>query len=360
VLSSLGRGFDATFTGERVGRLLSAQGIGALLRRGILVNAGRAATIPHCICELRHPTCIVQLAEDGGVLRGYCNEAGRPLDVSEDQARRLQFSWRAWAEWMRRRSSLGGEGPVLGTGCLYVGSGNVGGRAFGFLVVASGCRRVAHVALPPEARRSGRPLVAMFLGERIPGLPAEALVPSSALTSDFGTLDAGAIERALEGVPLTLVIGEQKCVLYDREHKKGFPIDDAEYQRLLRPEARKQFGLLIDRLSNRIWRNGRACSVVRYADGRSRTKRLGPLSISLLADYVRQPGTAMTAKQTRTYRGLSTSEHSASVQFSEVRRSVEGRNFLLSGARADRSAETHYYFEPGAMSWCLLDPLPTT
>lgn len=360
MLTSLDRKFEATFTGERVGRLLSAQRLGALLRRGILVSAGRATTIPYCICELRNPTCLVRLEEDGGVLRGYCNEAGRPLDVSEQQARRLQFSWRAWAEWMRRRSALGGDGPVLGAGALYVGSGNVIGRAFGLVVVAPGCRRGSDVVFPPEARRAGRPLVAMYLGERIPDLHLEAVIPLTALGDDFGTLDAGVIERAIEEVPHVIVSGEKKCVVYDHERRRAAPIDDAEYQRLLRPETRRQFGLLIDRLSNRIWRSGRLCRVVRDSRGQSREKQLGPLSVSLLADYVRRPGFPMTAKQTRTYKGSPTSESSASAQLSEVRRSVEGGKFILSGGRADRAAERAYYFEPGAMTWCLIDPLPMT
>jgi hypothetical protein len=295
---------------------------------------------------------------DGGVYRGYCNEYALPLEVSPDQIQRYRFAWEAWAKWLRHKNALDGAGPAQGAGTLFVGNGKVSGRDFGLLVVAPGCRRAADVVVPEAARQPGRALVALLLGEPADDLPVAATISAAALGADLGTIDGAALERALDAVPLTVSRGETKCILFCRESPKGRPIDEDEYERLHRADVRKGFDIFIDLLLAKVWRKGRACGTVLDAQGRSKRKKLGDRAINLLADYVRRPGIPMVASETPTYRDAATSPRSAAVLLGEVRRSVSGKKFILSGARSEKPGETTYTFEPGDMTWCVLARLP--
>jgi hypothetical protein len=356
-LALLDRRFAADFAGDRIEDLFPGAGRD-LIRRGILASAGLSSTIPHCICELRRPECVVHVDAEGGVYRGYCNEYALPLEVSIAQIQRYRFVWKAWADWLRHRNALDGASPVLGTGALYAGGGKVSGREYGLVIVAPGCRRAADVVLPEGARQPGRAIVALLLGEAADGLPVDATITADALASDFGTLDGAALERALDAVPLVVTRGEARCVLYSRQSPKGRPIDEAEYERLHRHEVLKEFDIFIDLLRGRVWRRGRPCGTVLDAQGRSKRKKLGDRAINLLADYVRRPGVPMVASETPTYRDSATDARSAAVLLAEVRRSVHGKTFILSGARSQRPGETAYVFEPGDMTWCVLERLP--
>jgi hypothetical protein len=163
---------------------------------------------------------------------------------------------------------------VQGAGTLFVGSGKVGGRDFGLVVVAPGCRRAADVVVPEEARQPGRALVALLLGEPADDLPVAATVSAAVLGADLGTLDGAALERALDAVPLTVSRGETKCLFFCRESPKGRPIDEAEYERLHRADVRKGFDIFIDLLLAKVWRRGRACGLLQRADTGSPDARM--------------------------------------------------------------------------------------
>lgn len=353
-LASLDRRFTAVYPGDQIERLSPAGSARALIRLGILADAGLATTIPHCVCELKRPDCIVHVDRAGGAYRGYCNEWGAPLEVTIDQIQRYRFDWLAWATWLRRKNALDGPGPALGAGALFVGSGTVGGREYGLLVVAPGCRHAEDVIVPEPARKTGRALVALLLGEPVEDLPVDATIPAVALGADLGTIDGAVIEHALDAVPQTITPGMAKCMLYSHESPRGHPIDEKEYARLHRPDVRQGFDVFIDLLRIRVWRRGRACTAVLGSDGRATGKKLGDVAISLLADYVRRPGIPMVAGETPTYRGDATDMRSAAVMLSTVRRSVQGSRFIRTGARSKEPGGTTYVFESGGMSWCVL------
>lgn len=356
-LASLDRRFGGVFPGDRIEALFPAGSGRELIRRGVLKDAGLSLTIPHCICDLRRPSCVVRVDGSGGAYRGYCNEYGRPLPVSLDQIQRYAFDWRAWAELLRRRNRLGGAGPVQGTGALYVGCGTVGGRQFGLVVVAPGCTDVSAVVLPSEAVQATHPLVALLLGAGAEGLPVSATVAADGLGPDLATIDAAALELALDAVPLVVDRTAAKCLLYSHEHPKGRPIDEAEYEHLHRAAVLKTFDLFVDLLQCKVWRAGRAHVRVLDAKGRPTGKNLGDRALSLLADYMRRPGVPMAANETPTYRDAPAGPRTPGVLFGQVRRSIRGSAFLVSGARASRQGDTTYVFQPGSMSWCLLAPM---
>jgi len=356
-LASLDRRFAAEFRGDQLANLFPGASTRDLIRRHVLVDAGFVATVGHCICELHHEECTVRVDVVNGAHWGYCNEAGRPIEVSRELLQRYRFDWKPWAALLRRRNGLDGPDPTLGAGALFVGSGTLIGREFGLVVVAPGCRRAADVILPEGSREPGRTLVALLLGEPAEDLPVDATVPASALAEDLVTINAAAIEHALADVPITVTPGDAVCILYSHECPRGKPIDHVEYQRLHTPEVRAGFDLFIDRIQSGVWCKGQPRVTVLDARGRSKGKKLGPVPIGLLADYVRRPRVPMIAKDTPTYRGSPTSGRSASVQLGEIRRSVRGEQFIRSGARADKLGETPYYFDPGGMTWCLLEPL---
>ncbi|MEJ2202919.1 MAG: hypothetical protein P8170_02285 [Gemmatimonadota bacterium] len=301
---------------------------------------------------------MVRVDVEDGVYWGYCNEAGRRIEVPRESLQRYRFAWEPWAALLRRKNGLDGVGPVLGAGALFVGSGTLGGREYGLVTVAPGCRRAADVVLPEGARESGRPLVALLLGEPLEALPVDATVPGAALGEDLATIDGAALDRALDGVPITVPPGDAMCLLFSRDTPRGKPIDDVEYRRLHDAERKRGFDLFIDRIQSKVWCKGQAHLNILDSNGRSKGKKLGPMLIGLLADYVRRPGVPMIAKATPTYRNSNTSARGASNQLGEVRRTLRGESFLRTGARADRLGETPYYFDPGDMTWCLLEPLP--
>ena len=356
-LASLDRRFAAEFRGDQLASLFPGDRFRDLIRRRILVDAGLAWTVDHCICGLQHDDCAVRVGVEDGTYWGYCNEAGRRIEVSQDLLRRYRFDWEPWAALLRAKNGLVGPGPALGSGALFVGSGTASGRDFGLVVVAPGCRRAEDVVLPEGVREQGRHLVALTLGEPVEDAPVDATIPASALAEDLGTLDATALDHALDGVPITVTRGDAVCILYSHETPRGKPIDDVEYQRLHSPEVKAGFDLFIDRMQSKVGCKGQPRVTVLDASGRSKGKKLGPLLIGLLADYVRRPGVPMIAKHTPTYRGSPTSPRSASNQLGEARRTIRGDGFIRTGARSDKLGETPYYFDPGAMAWCLLEPI---
>jgi len=358
-LASLDRRFEAIFAGDQLETLFPAGAWRPLIRQGILRDAGRSLTIPRCICELRHPDCVVRVDGDGGAYRGYCNEYGAPLEISIDQIQRYRFVWSAWAEWLRRANRLDGPHPAQGSGCLFVGEGIVAGRKYGLLVVAPGCRQANDVVLPEGARHPDRALLGLLLGEQAQDLAVDvALSSAGVLAKDLITLDASAVEQALDRVPLVIPPGEATCLAFSHDNRKAHPITQAEYDRLHRRDVLKKFDLFVDVLHCKIWRNGRVCGMVLDGNGRSTGKKLGDQGVLLLASYVRRPGTPMCAYKTPAY-GDRVSPRSAAVMLSAVRRSIHGTEFLKSGARSSQPGETMYVFDPSpTMKWCLLDRLP--
>lgn len=357
-LALLDRRLTAVFAGDEVDRLFPRGGARQLIRRHVLQDAGFSSTIPRCICELRRPECVVRVDGDGGEYRGYCNEYGLPLPVSVDQIQRYRFDGEAWADWLRRTNRLDEAGPVAGAGALFIGSGHVAGRDFGLVAIAPGCRDAASVTLPEAARQPGRALVGLALGGEVNGLAVDAWITPDAIADDLGTIDAAILEQALDAVPLVVRPSDAKCLLYSHDSPKGRPVDEAEYERLHRREILKGYDLFVDLLLSRVWRKGRSCGTILDAKGRSKGKKLGDRGVNLLAAYVRRPGVPMRAHETPAYREVVVSPRSAAVLFSEVRRSVHGSAFLISGARASQPGETSYVFEPRDMTWCLLERLP--
>lgn len=358
-LTSLDRRFEADYTGDQLRTLFPGEASNHLIRRGILQDAGVSLTIPRCICEFHRPECVVRVDNEGGRYRGYCNEYGAPIDVSIEQIQHYRFAWSAWAVLMRRANHLAGAGPVQGTGCLFVGEGTVAGRRYGLLVVAPGCQRSLDVVLPEGARHAGRALLGLFLGDKVQGFAVDAVLTLDRLGQDLVTIDASALERALDEVPLVVQPGETGYRMSSRASPKGIPITAAEYDRLHRPNDLKKFDLFIDLLLCKVWRKGRACGTVLDGKGRSTGKGLKGRGILLLASYVRRPGSPMRADETPVYRDAAVSPRSAAVMFSSVRRSIHGTAFLKSGARSSQPGETTYVFDPPAgMTWCLLERLP--
>lgn len=357
-LASLDRRFSAEFRGDQLANLFPENSARALIRRGILADAGLAWTVGHCICEHHHDECAVRVDVEDGVYWGYCNEAGRRIEVSPDLLQRYRFAWEPWAAALRRENGLDGPGPVLGAGALYVGSGTVAGREYGLVVVAPGCRRAADVVLPEGARKPGRTIVALLLGEPIEPLPVDATVPATALQKDFATIDGTVLENAIDAVPqLVRVRGEAKCVRFSNEVPRGGPIDEREYKRLLRPEVLKEFGIFIDLLHCKVWRKGRPYGTVLDGKGRSTGRSLGQRHLSLLADYVTRPEIPMVACDAPTYRRASVEPRSAAAQLNEVRRSVHGKTLIRTGRRSAEPGQTTYVFSPGGLTWCVLDRL---
>lgn len=357
-LACLDRRFSALYAGDRIDALFP-EGVGRrLIRQGVLAHAGQAVTLPYCVCDLRRSECVVRVDVNDGRCWGYCNEYGRPIELSLAQIQRYRFDGEKWAAWLRRKNSLGGTGPVRGAGAMFVGSGTVGGREFGLVVVAPGCHRAADVVFPEGVRLSGRPLVALLLGEPAEDLPVDASVPAGALGPDLGTIDGDALEQALAGTSPAGVPVEARYMLYSHERKSGRPIDEAEYERLHQPEVRKTYDVFIDLPRSRVWRKGRACVTVLDGAGKATTKKLGRVAIALLADYVRRPGIPMVADDTPTYRELLTGARSAAERLAAVRRSVHLKTSIVSGEPAKTPGKTMYSFEPNGMTWCVVDRLP--
>lgn len=357
-LASLDRRFEATYSGDQLDTLFPTSASRQLIRQGILQDAGLSLTIPRCICELRRADCVVRVDGDGGTYRGYCNEYGAPIDVSIDQIQRYRFVWSAWAEWLRRANRLAGPHPVQGSGCLFVGEGIVAGRKYGLLVVAPGCRQTIDVVLPEGARHPQRALIGLLLGEQVQDLAVDVTLTADILEQDLITIDASALEQALDGVPLVIQPGEATCFAFSHDSRKGHFITQAEYDRLHRLDVLKKFDLFIDLLHCKVWRNGRICGTVLDGNGRSTGKKLKDRGVLLLASYVKRPGFPMCAHKTSAYRDT-VSPRSAAVMLSAVRRSIHGTAFLKSGARSSQPGETMYVFEPpSTMKWCLLERLP--
>ncbi|PIQ83236.1 MAG: hypothetical protein COV75_08490 [Candidatus Omnitrophica bacterium CG11_big_fil_rev_8_21_14_0_20_63_9] len=357
-LASLDRHFEAIYSGDQLETLFPAGASRQLIRQGILQDAGLSLTIPRCICELRHPDCVVRVDGDGGAYRGYCNEYGVPINVSIDQIQRYRFVWSAWAESLRRANRLDGPPPIQGSGCVFIGEGIAAGRKYGLLVLAPGCRLAEDIVLPEGARQSDRALLALPLGEQVQDLAVDAVISADVLTTDLITINASALEQILDQLPLVISPGEAICLAFGHDNRKAHPITQAEYDRLHRRDVLKTFDLFVDVLHAKIWRNGRACGVVIDGSGRSTGKKLGDQGVLLLASYMKRPGIPMCAHKTSAY-GDRVAPRTAAVMLSVVRRSIHGTAFLKSGARSSQPGETMYVFDPpSTMTWCLLDRLP--
>jgi len=357
-LACLDKRFDAVYPGDRLEELFGRQCSSLLIRRGILRDIGISTTIPHCVCDLRRPQCTVRVdCGPSGSYRGYCNEYGSPIEVSLEQIKRYEFSWKRWAEWLRRANRLAGAGPSLGSGCLYVGEGTVAGRCFGLLVVAPGSHRDADTIPPPEAYESHRPLVFLLLGN---GCTAPfgniVLKASESLGKDLVTIRDADLERVLADLPVVVQKHDLTFLCYSNECPRGKPIDRGEYERLHREDRRSRFDLLVDIPKCRIWRKGRACQTVLNKKGVSTGRRLGERSVRLLADYIKHPGVPMIPYQAPSYRQDPVEPRSAAVMLAKVRRSIRGGGFLRTVSTAARAGESMYVFEPPqGMTYCLIE-----
>jgi hypothetical protein len=227
-LASLSRRFEATFPGDEIEALFPEGAGRRLIRRGILVDAGCSSTIPHCICNLKRPSCIVRVDGGDAGLFGYCNEYGVPVEVSLDQVRRYHFSCEAWAEGLREANALEGAGPVRGAGCLFLGTGNAAKRTFGLLLVAPGCRRTEDVVFPKEAHLAARPLLGLYLGSPIAGLAVDVALSVQDLGPDLVTVEPKAIARGLAQTPSTPGF-DQAWPHPSVEVNDGGLVDDAWY-----------------------------------------------------------------------------------------------------------------------------------
>lgn len=354
MLDRIDQRFAANLAGDELNRL-PGEVVRALIDRRILVDAGNVSTIPRCVCDEREPDCVVDVDTSSGACSGRCRVYGVRLTVSPEQVRRYRFDVAAWGKWLRRKNRLRGPGPTLGSGAMFVGSGTIGGRDFGLLVVAPGCPRASDVIVPDGSRQDGRVLVALLLGEPIEDFDVGPALSRAELDPDMGTLNQAALERAVLGAPVRPLQSALTYVMFCRESPSGRRIDDAEYGRVTVPSVRDAFDLFIDVPACAVWRKGRTHNQVLDAKGRPRKKSLGPTSVGLLADYVKRPERPMKPLETPTYRTASITERSAASQLLEVRRSVRGAAFLRPGARSNTYGALPYIFTPRGLSWCVLD-----
>jgi hypothetical protein len=175
------------------------------------------------------------------------------------------------------------------------------------------------------------------------------------LDPDMGTINQASLERAVLGASVRSVRSAVTYVMHCRESPSGRRIDDAEYGRVSAPAVRDTFDLFIDVPACAVWRRGRRHDEVLDSRGQSRMKALGPISVGLLADYVKRPERPMKPRETPTYRTSSITERSAVAQLLEVRRSVRGTAFIRPGARSNTHGALPYIFTPRGLSWCVLD-----
>lgn len=354
MLDRVDRRFAALLSGEEIARL-PRDAVRDLANRRILVEDTSISTIPRCICEEWDQDCVVDISFSTGEPHGICRTYGRRVAVTRDQIRRYRFDVTAWARWVRLKNRLGGAGPTIGDGAMFVGSGTIGGRDFGLLVVAPGCAHAGDVVVPDGSKQDGRALVALLLGEPVKGFDVGPTLSLAELDPDMGTLSPAALERAVLGAPVRPLQSALTYVMFCRESPSGRRIDDAEYGRVTAPSVRDAFDLFIDVPACAVWRKGRTYNQVLDAKGRSRKKALGPTSVGLLADYVKRPERPMKPLETPTYRTASITERSAASQLLEVRRSVRGTAFLRPGARSNTYGALPYIFTPRGLSWCVLD-----
>jgi len=354
VLDRVDRRFSALVPGDEIARL-PPHLVRELTSRRILVGDATISTIPRCVCDEWDQDCVVDVDLSTGEPRGLCRVYGRPVAVTIDQTRRYRFDVAAWARWLRLKNRLGGPGPALGDGAMFVGSGTICGRDFGLLVVAPGCERASDVIVPDGSRQDGRVLVALLLGEPVDGFDAGPTLSRAELDPDMGTLNQASLERAVLGASVRSVQSALTYMMFCRESPSGRRIDEAEYARVTAPAVRDTFDLFIDVPACAVWRRGRRHDEVLDAQGRSRKKTLGPTSVGLLADYAKRPERPMKPKETPTYRTSSITERSAATQLAEVRRSVRGAAFLRPGARSNTYGALPYIFTPRGLSWCVLD-----
>lgn len=356
-LANLDAQFEAVFAGDRV-RALFGDATSELIRCGALADGGMSTTIPHCICELRRPDCVVRLDAVDGRHLGFCNEYGRPIAIEPDQVRRYLFDWKAWAAALRKKNHLNGAGPALGKGCLFVGAGTVADRPFRLAIVAPDHRRRGGTLLPPEAQENSAPIVTLVLGAGRMGEHGGVIADVDVIEDDAVTLRDDRLEELLLDAPLVITEADLTHQVYSHEHPRGQPITEAECDRLRRKEVREGYDLFIDLTLNKVWRKARACATELDSAGRSTGRTLGQTSINLLADYVRRPGRAMVPGNAPTYRDANTTARSASVRLAAVRRSVRGARFLSSVTTGADPGTGTYAFEPGDMTYCVVERIP--
>lgn len=354
MLTHLDRRFVARIPGDQVAAWPAAA-FRLLTQHGILVAEPDASSIPRCVCEERHPNCVVRVDSSGGVYRGFCGVFGVEVGVNVEQTRWYRFVWQAWAGWVRRKNSLTGPDPALGVGTLYVGDGQVAGREFGLIVVAPGCERAGEAAVPEVARQSGRPQIALTLGSPLEDLRVGTAIPLSALSTDFATINGEVLERALGASAPRASRGDTVCLMHSSRSKGARELDQDEYVRESAPAARNEVDLFIDLVQGRVWRKGRPCLWILNESGKSTGRRLGMTAMRLLADYVRRPGTPMIPKATPTYRGAHAAPRTSAVQLTTVRRSVDAAGLLRLVNRSHMPGESTYAFEPDTATWCVLD-----
>lgn len=350
----LDRRFAATLSGDELGRMPSEL-VRALVDRRVLADAGGVSTVPRCVCDERDQDCVVDVSTSSGTTLGRCRVYGVRVTVAPEQTRRYRFDVDVWARWLRLKNRLAGSGPTMGDGAMFVGSGAIGGRDFGLLVVSPVCAQSSDVVVPDGSRQDGRVLVALLLGDPLGGPEIGPTLLRSDLGPDMGTISPSSLERAVLGASVRVVRSAVTYVMFSREFPSGRRIDDVEYERVASPDVRDTFDLFIDVPACAVWRRGRRHREVLDADGRSKKKILGPTSVGLLADYVKRPERPMKPKETPTYRTSSIAERSAAAQLAEVRRSVRGRDFLRPGARSNSHSALPYIFTPRGLSWCVLD-----
>lgn len=358
-LRSLDRSFRATFIGSEVGDLFPGELTGQFISRKILRDEGISDTIPHCICDLRRTGCTVIVeADSDGVYWGYCNDAGSPIKVSQDQVRRYAFDPEGWAKWLRKQNRIEGTGHAFGKGCMYVGNGVAGGRAYGLVLVAPGCRRSSDILPPPEAVGIEPPLVFVHLGEGMADVfDGLMLGADTVIGDDLVTLSPDRIEEILVNAPVVIQDKKLAYRCFTHEDKKGKLITEADCERLRSKDARDEYDLFVDLLLSRIWRKGRPCGTVLDKERRSIGKKLGEKSVRLVADYIKRPDFPLVPKLTPTYRNTAITPRSASVQLTKVIRSITGSRFLHLATSGSEPGEGTYVFEPSGITYCLIEPI---
>lgn len=356
-LRFLDRSFRATFIGNEVGDLFPEELTRQFISRKILSDAGISDTIPHCICDLRRTSCTVIVEADSeGVYWGYCNEAGSPIKVSQEQVRRYAFDPEGWAKWLRKQNRIEGAGPAFGKGCMYVGNGVAGGRAYSLVLIAPGCRKSSDILLPREAVGIEPPLVFVHLGEgTADAFDGLMLGADAVIGDDLVTLNPDRIEELLVDAPVVIQDKNLAYRCFTNKHKKGQLITEADCERLRAKEARDQFDLFIDLLASRIWRKGRACGVVLNKQRQSTGKKLGEKPIRLIGDYVKRPDFPMVPSRTLTYQNTTIDLRSASVLLTTAIRSINGSRFFRLAASGSEPGGGTYVFEPMGITYCLVE-----
>ena len=359
-LACLDASFRATFTGTDLERMFSTEALSFAIGRGVLVDAGLADSLRECACELHEASCNAPVEQDDeGRYQARCLLWGSPIAIPKERLQRYRFEWRAWARELRRANKLDGPEPTLGQGCLLVGTGSASGSRYELVIAAPGRRQSGALQLPRQAGIQGTPVIVVATGSGPLGkFEHVALDATDVLEPDLITLRMEPLEDALAGS--TIVIADARLThrAFTQADSKGRLVNEADAGTLLRRALRDKFDVVIDLVQNKAWHRGRPTIMELDARGTSTGKRLGAVSLQLLADYLKHPDRTMAAHETATYRQRSVEPRTASTRLAAVCRSLACRDLVRHVAQGDAPGEGRYRLEPGDATYLVIERAP--